>query len=157
MHTQADPCRQGRRHVPAGVQVDTAEIQAAMIRQAKPPSMQHTCFPFMLLLLQLTTDHTSCCKSACGKLPACQSQQHVSKSPLKTVSCCTTMPAWLTATQLPAAQMVPVFRLHRGRTHAMHSGLEAIRPVTYGPLIQEPELMDGTPSGLCLLTVPERC
>jgi len=24
------------------------------------------------------------------------------------------------------------FRLHRGRTHAMHSGLEAIRPVTDG-------------------------
>ena len=132
MHTLADPCRQGRCHVPAGVQVDTTEIQSVMIRHAQPPSMQHTCFPFMLLLLQqLMAAHTCCCKSAGGKLPACQSQQHVSKSPLKTVSCCTTMPSWLTATQLPTAQMVLVFRLHRGRTHAMHSGLEAIRPVTY--------------------------
>lgn len=30
-----------------------------------------------------------------------------------------------------------------------------IRPVTYGPLIREPGPMVGTPSGLCLLTVPE--
>jgi hypothetical protein len=50
--------------------------------------------------------------------------------------------------------MVPVFRLHRGRTHAMHSGLEAIWPVTNGLLIQESELKDGAPSAPCLLTVP---